>query len=266
MQESNGFASSRRGVHRRVLPLVAALVVFLAAAPQAGATIRVQNATDPAGDQTPMTYSISGAAAPITFQLAGATDRSVGPGPGTYVIQAAPAAGWQVADIQCVSNETAPHFTVDIPNGRVTVNHAQGFEDTCAFTNRRIGAAGSPAQAASPGIAPAPPPKEGAVLPKRAALVNVAVGLRFAAATVRVTRPSVIKGQLLFRGTRVVGTARIVRRAAGTYTLRVRLSSAGRRLLAGQGRKRVSLTLRVVVTPAGGKAAQVFRFGVRVRL
>jgi hypothetical protein len=272
MQGSNIFALSWRSVRRRALPLVGGMVISLVAVAPASATLRVENFNDPVGDQTVMSYSISGGTlpAPIVFTLpegegGHANERSFGPPGGTYVIQSTPAAGWRVADIQCFSNAPATAFGVDIANARVTVNHSGAADDTCAFTNRRIGAAASgSAGASAPGIAPTPPASEtaGVALPRAAAVLRVTTGRRFASARVRVSRRSIIKGQLL-RGTRVVGTARLVR-SAGTYSVRVNIKASERRRLA-RLRQPVRLTLRVSVSPVGGKATRVFRFGVRVR-
>jgi hypothetical protein len=275
MPESKGYANSWRRVGRRVGPPVAALVACLGMAAPASATLRVENFNDPAGDVTPMGYSISGGTlpAPIVFSLPvgegiHANESSYGPQPGVYVMQAAPAQGWRVADIQCVSSVSPSVFTIDVPNGRVTINHGAGEDDTCAFTNRRISASpGAGGQAATPGVAPSPPASElaGVTLPRKAAVLRVAAGRRFASATIRVTRSSVIKGQLLWRGNRVVGSVRVVR-AAGTHVVRVSVKPSMRRVLARLGQQRVRLTLRIVVAPARGGAAQVFRFGVRVRV
>ena len=272
MQGSNGFALSWRSVRRRALPLVGGVVVSLVAVAPASATLRVENFNDPVGDRTAMSYSISGGnlPAPIVFSLpvgegTHAGESSYGPQTGTYVIQSTPAAGWRVADIQCVSNVSPNVFTIDVPNGRVTVNHSGTADDTCAFTNRRIGAAATgSAGASAPGIAPTPPASEtaGVALPKAAAVLRVATGRRFASGTVRVSRRSVIKGQLL-RGKRVVGSVRLVR-SAGTHVVRVTISQSARRALARLNQP-VRLTLRISVSPVGGKSAQVFRFGVRVR-
>jgi len=180
-----------------------------------------------------------------------------------YLVQACPPAGWKVQDIQCVGASPAV-FQIDVPNGRVTINHAQGAEDTCTFTNGRATAAGA---GPTTGVAPAPPASElpKVSLPKKAALLRVTGGRLFASATVRVTRRSIIKGQLLTSDRRVAGTARIVK-GAGTHVVRVNLTRAMRRVLAQRGQKRVRLTMRVVVVPVAGGAPQVFRFGVLVRL
>jgi hypothetical protein len=253
-----------------VLPVTVTAITGLAAlAAQAGATVRVQNHNDPAGDPAITGYRLENAnmtTPPLEFSLHDAEDRSFGPGPGTYVIRAAPPAGWQVGDIQCVGPSPA-EFMIDIPNGLVTLTHGPGYEQTCSFTNRRVPASstsGAP-QAVTPGVAPSPPPEDipKIVLPDKAGLLRVTSGRRFAAATLRITRQSIIKGQLL-RGKVVVGTARIVR-PPGTHIMRVRLAQEFSRGLSRQGRKAARLTLRVVVVPSGAPT-QVFRFGVRIPL
>ena len=177
--------------------------------------------------------------------------------------QAVVPAGWRVVDIQCVSaHPGAPAtFSIDVPNARVTVNHQEIGEDSCAFTISRITATRTPP---SPGVAPSPPVNlPGAVVPRRPAVLGVTAGRGFATASVRITRRSVIKAQLLRAG-RVVGTARIVR-AAGTYAVVVRLTKQARAQLRRQGLTRVTLTLRVVVVPRTG-AVFVFRHRAVVRL
>jgi hypothetical protein len=157
-------------------------------------------------------------------------------------------------------------FQIDVPNGRVIINHAQDGEDTCTFTNRRVTASGGGTSTpATSGVAPTPAPSElpKVSIPKKIALLKVNVGRRFASATVRLPQRSVIRAQLL-RGSRVVGTSRVVR-AAGTRTVRVNLTPATVRLLRRQG-STARLTLRVVVVPVGKKTGQVFRFGVRIKL
>jgi hypothetical protein len=272
MQKSNGFAWSWRSVRRRALPLVGGVVISLVAVAPASATLRVENFNDPVGDKTPMSYQITGGSftTPAVFSLpqgegTHANESSFGPQAGTYVIQSTPAAGWRVADIQCVTNSGLSNvFAVDVPNARVTVNHSGTADDTCAFTNRRIGAAGGATGANAPGVAPTPPASEvaGVAVPRAAAVLGVTTGRRFASARVRVSRQSIIKGQLL-RGKRVVGSVRLVR-SAGSYSVRVNIKASERRALA-RLRQPVRLTLRISVSPVGGKATQVFRFGVRVR-
>jgi ribosomal protein L31E len=101
------------------------------------------------------------------------------------------------------------------------------------------------------------------LLPRGPALLGVKTGRGYAAATVRITRRSVIKTQL-WRGRRVVGTSRVVRKA-GVYDVTVSIDPKVSRSLRHQGRKRVQLTLRVVVAPIGG-LTRVFRYRVLVRL
>jgi hypothetical protein len=161
----------------------------------------------------------------------------------------------------------AGEFVYDIPNGRVTMNHVQGDEQTCAFTNRRVsgsGASGSGSSGAGTGITPTLPPAQLAkvALPNRPALLRVSTGRRFATATVRVVRRSTIKGQLIWHK-HVVGSARVVHKA-GTYRFKVTLSKSGLRLLRRHHLKKATLTLRVVVT--AGKTSKVFRIGALVRL
>jgi hypothetical protein len=236
------------------------IAVLAATASPAAATLRITNVNEPAGDPTAIGYRLVGGtlAAPIDFALHDADFRTFGLGAGTFTVQALPPAGWRVRDIQCVGPAEGS-FVVDVPNGRVTITHQAGFEQTCAFTSTS-GSAGP-----ATGVAPAPPPQElpKVVLPRRPALLRVIGGRRFAAATLRLTRRSVIRAQLLQRGT-VVGATRTVRNA-GVHVVRVRLNRAVARQLRGRGLRRVTLTLRVVVAPRPG-AARVFRFAVRVRL
>jgi hypothetical protein len=261
---SKGFALARGMRARMLIALTGLLVAFAVTPSLASATLRVANHNDPAGDPAVSTYQITGGSAPVTFQLGDASDRSFGPGPGVYVVQGRPPAGWAVADIQCVGASQA-NFQVDVPNGRVTVNHLQDAEDTCAFTNRRV--TGGSVVAPGTGVAPQPLPSElpKVNLPKRAALLRVKSGRRFATASVRVTRNSVIRAQLLWRKTKVVGSTRVTK-GAGTHDVRINVTPAMRRLMQRQGIKRAPLTLKVVVVPRSGGAAQVFRFGVRVLL
>jgi hypothetical protein len=278
LKGGNGIAAAR-GVRTRLLVLVTSLLTVFAVAPSvASATLRVANHNDPAGDPAVTTYRITngpGGTFPenFTFQLGDAADTSFGPRPATYTIQAAPPAGWGVADIQCVGASPA-FFQIDIPNGRVTVNHATDqSEDTCSYTNRRLGASGGVSGARGSvvapgtGVAPNPAADELArvTLPKKAALLRVGSGLRFATARVRLTRASIVRAQLLWRKTKVAGSVRLVR-AAGTYEVKVQITKAMRRQMQRAGLERAPLTLKVVVTPRTGGAAQVFRFGVRVLL
>ena len=101
-------------------------------------------------------------------------------------------------------------------------------------------------------------------MPRKPALLGVTAGRGFAEATVRVTRRSAIRGRLLRRETRVVGTKRVVGRA-GTHVVSVSLKRKVRRQLRRRGFKRVTLTLRIAVVARGG-ATHVFRSRVRVRV
>ena len=262
--------------------LITALTLISVSVPAAtaGATIRVQNHNDPAGD--PMvagyTFQLPATSESIDFSLADGADRSFGPGPGTYVVQSRLPAGWQVADIQCVGPSPAG-FAIDVAQGRVTITHGPEAEQTCSFTNRRIADTGSPPPTGNPtqspagggtpaatGVAPTPLPSELPVvsLPRTPALIGVVGGRRSAVATLRLVRRSIVRAQLLWRGKRVVGSTRVVREK-GTRTVTVRLTKEGRRFLRRQGRVRPKLTLRVVVVQ-DKKAPRVFTFGVLVRL
>jgi hypothetical protein len=272
MRGQNGFTTTRPRLRGRVLALSTALLALSAVAPSvAAATLRTHNVNDPAGDLTPMTYRLSGGTFSQDFQLAGDEDRSFGPAAGVYTIQAFPAPGWRVGDIQCVGASPSV-FQIDVPNGRVTVNHTAVAEDTCTFTNRRVGASGATGggsggggASSTPGVAPTPTAAElpKVSVPKKIALLKVNAGRRFASATVRIPQRSVIKASLL-RGTKVLQTARVVK-AAGSPTIRINLNRANLRLLRRQG-STARLTLRVVVVPVGKKTGQVFRFGVRIKL
>jgi hypothetical protein len=255
---------------------VSILLLMTIAAPAANATLRIENHTDPAGDPTVMTYNITRADQTWTsgdFNLdAIAWYRSFGQHGGTvaapvpYVVQAKLPSGWQVAAIQCLGAGRPGEFNVDVANGRVTMNHVDGDEQTCAFTNRRISASGSTGSTGSSGsgITPSLPPAQLAkvALPNRPALLRVTTARRSATATVRVVRRSTIKGQLLWKG-HVVGSARVVHKA-GTYPFKVTLSKSGLRLLRSHHLKRATLTLRVVVT--AGKTSRTFKIGALVRL
>jgi len=239
---------------------VATLLLLGVLAPDAGATLRIVNHNDPAGDPTVITYRIASATWLQDFQLADNDFRSFGPAPDTYTIQAFPPAGWQIGDIQCVSSRLKD-FSVDVANGRVTVVHSGEDHDTCSFTNRRVSDAPP-----SPGIAPAPPAAEvpaGAV-PRRPAVLSVVAERRFAEATVRISRRSIIKGRLLTSKGRIVGRARISRKA-GTYVLRVSCSRKAARRFRLRGKSDVTLTLRIAVVGRDG-ATWVFRHRVLMPL
>jgi hypothetical protein len=237
-------------------------IAFAFTAAPAGATVDVTNHNDPAGDPTVISYRIQipSQAAPIDFALHDGEYKGFGPFEGPVVVQALVPSGWEVADIQCTGPDPAA-FAIDVPHGRVSLMHHIADEQFCSFTNRRKSASGD----SSSGVTPTPAP--GAVapqlLPQGPALLGVKVGRGYAAATVRITRRSVIKTQL-WRGSRVVGTSRVVRNA-GVYDVTVSIDPKVSRALRHQGRKRVQLTLRVVVVPIHG-LTRVFRYRVLVRL
>ena len=239
------------------------LMVVLAMTAEAGATLRVQSNNDPAGDPTAVTYVLDSPAwtrEPIQFSLGDGDDKSFGPKEGTYTVQAAPPAGWQVIDIQCVGHGDPGEFVIDVPGGLVTVAHGAGYEQTCAFTNGKIGATGP-----SSGIAPSPPEDELADirLPREVALLRVRTGRGFVEARLRLIRRSTISARL-HRGTRVLARKRISRRA-GVRVVRVQLQPETLRWYRDHGRKRVLMKLRIRVSDRRGNR-KVFWYGVRVRV
>ena len=248
--------------------VVATLVVLGVAAQDAGATLRFENHNNPAGNPTPINYRLEGPpgwGAPIDFQLVDGDYKSFGVAAGTYTTTALVPPGWQVEAIQCFGGPPSD-FVIDVANARVTVTHESTDHHSCAFTNRPIPR--NPATAPpSPGIAPTLPPAELAevVVPRRPALIGVAAGRRFAAATVRVTRGSIIKGRLLTRRSKLLGSARI-RRQPGTHVLRVQLKSKQARKLRRRGLRTMTLTLRIAVTAENGGATHVFKHQVMVKL
>ena len=220
--------------------LLGALVVisFAATAAPAAATVEVHSHNDPAGDPTAIGYHLERPAplTPVDFTLHDGEYKGFGPFAGTVVIQAVVPTGWQVADIQCTGPNPA-EFTIDVPNGRVTMQHGVSEDQICSFTNRKGSASGG----GSSGVTPAPStPGTGPslVVPRGPALLGAKSGRGFAAATVR---------------------------PAGVYDVTVSLDPKLRRALRHQGRKRVQLTLRVVVVPQHG-LTRVFRYRVLVRL
>ena len=256
--------------------LLATLVAaFMAAtAPEASATLEIQNYNNPAGDPTPITYRLfAGGPEPLIpdFTLGDGAQASFGPDPNryghSYTFQALPPLGWQVADIRCVSRTPRTDaFAYDIANGRVTISHDVGQDHFCAFTNRKRSGSGSGSGGAaggSTGVSPTVPGGSPTSRSKSPALLRVRGGRRFASATIRIARKSVIKAQLR-KGKRVVGTTRVTHKA-GTYVVKVALRKKWRRRYQHQGRKRVTFTLRVVVV-GSNHATKVFTSGVIVRL
>lgn len=246
---------------RKTVVLMIAFLVGTAA--EAGATLRVQNHNDPAGDPTPTSYSVTSATfSSGVFALTDGDYKSFGQMPNTYTFQSFPAAGWAVSDIQCLG-DTPNDFAIDVPNGRVIVTHGPDDEQTCSFTNRKVAqGGGQPA----PGVSPSAPKSElpKVVLPRHPALVGVRVGRGYAEASIRLTQRSIIKGRLLKRGSVIVGSKRI-EREAGTRVLRVKLQRKRMRRMQRRGLDDVTLTLRVAVTAPNG-ATHVFKHRVLVRL
>ena len=242
-----------------------------AMAPKASATLEIQNYNDPAGDPTRITYRLfAGEPEPLIpdFTLGDGAQTSFGPDPNvyghSYTFQALPPAGWKVADIQCVTYAGTGAFAYDIANGRVTITHDVGQDHYCAFTNRKTSVSGSGGGVGgSTGVSPTVP---GALTNPRSrapALLRVRGGRRFASATIRIARKSLIKVTLR-KGKRVVGTTRVTRKA-GTHVVKVALRKKFRRRYQRQGRKRVTFNLRVVVV-GSNRATKVFSSGVIVRL
>jgi hypothetical protein len=251
--------------------LLAAIAVggggFLAQ--DAGATVIIQNHADPAGDPALFAYHLDlpSGLPPADFVLRDGEESGFGPFEGTVVAGAAPPAGWRVADIRCTGSDLT-RFQIDVAQGRVTIQHQINDDQICSFTHRRIAASGGapPTSASSgPGLAPAPPASAIplVVAPRSAALLDVFPLRRAATARVKIVRRSVIKTKLLWRG-RVVGVSRVVR-PAGLYDVTVRLRSSVVRRFRREGRRRVTVSIRMVVVPRPG-APSVFRYGVIVPL
>jgi hypothetical protein len=282
MPHATPVATRRRGPRTRIM-LVAILVLAFsgAMASNAWATLEIQSNNNPAGDPTPQSYALYNGDGTLRgglkdnknpFILAEGERRSVGPPAGTYIWQAIPAAGWKVGDIQCFHVDpttgnaipTLPgEFAIDVAAGRVTINHADGQDEYCAFTNVKIAASG-PSVAPGSGVSPTlPGTVTGSLSQGKTALLRVLGGLHYAKAQVRISRKSVIRLSLL-KGKSVVGTARYTRKA-GTPTLTVKLRDSYRRSLKRKGVKKVTLTLKITIV-GSNKATKVFRYGVVVRV
>jgi hypothetical protein len=282
MPHANPVATRRRGPRTRIL-LVAVLVLAFsgAMASNAWATLEIQSNNNPAGDPTLQTYALYNSDGTLRgglkdnlnpFSLTEGERRSVGPPAGTYIWQATPAAGWKVGDIQCFHVDpttgnaipTLPgEFAIDVAGGRVTINHADGQDEYCAFTNVKI-TAGGPSSGSGSGVSPTlPGTVTGSLSQGKTALLRVLGGLHYAKAQVRISRKSVIRLSLL-KGKSVVGTARYTRKA-GTPTLTVKLRDSYRRSLKRKGVKKVTLTLKITIV-GNNKATKVFRYGVVVRV
>jgi hypothetical protein len=258
----------------RVFVLATLVVMFMAAmAAKASATVEVQNYNDPAGDTTTFTYQLSTPDRGVIASdvLGDGGKRSFGPDPAllgpTYTWHAVLPAGWQTVAINCENKPGAATFAVDLANSSVTLTpHKAGEDHYCAFTNRKVSGPGAVTGGggAGSGVTPTTPGAAGSNTTSKApALLRVRGDLRFASATIRISRTSVIKGKLLWKGN-TVGSARVTHKA-GTYVVKIKLSDKWRRTFKLQGRKKVTLSLRVVVVGAN-KATKKFSSGVIVRL
>jgi hypothetical protein len=253
-----------------MMPLAALVVAFLGAiTADAGATLRIANHNYPAGDPTPINYRLENptwSASPFDFVLHDGEYRAFGQPAGSYTARPLLPPGWKVLAINCIGPDRPDGFVIDVPHGQVTMNHQDGDEQSCAFTNGKADVSG-PGSGGSPssGIAPSLPAQELAKvkLPKRAALLGVRVRRGIVEATLRLRRRSVIKLKLL-RGTRVIASKR-VRRRAGLRVVRISVPTAMRHRLRSRGRKRVLLTLKIAVVERNGVTKR-FRYKAVVPL
>jgi hypothetical protein len=258
----------------RVFLLAGLVVLFMAAmAAKASATVEVQNYNDPAGDPTKFTYQLFGADPTKVLGsdvLGDGAKVSFGPDPAaygpTYTLHAVLPAGWQTVDIQCVNapGATPAVFTPDLAHSSVTLSpHTVGADQYCAFTNRKIsgGSGGGGGGGAGSGVTPTTPGGGSSSTSLAPSLLRVLAGTHYAKATIRLGRQSTIKGKLLWKG-KTVGTAR-VKHKAGTWVLKVNLTKKWTRSFKHQGRKKVTLTLRLTVV-GSNKATKTFSSGVIV--
>jgi hypothetical protein len=254
--------------HRRLSRIAAPIVVATAfsavTATTAGATLRIENHNDPAGDPTPISYQLvnpNWSASPFNFALHDGEFRTFGQPPGSYTAQAVLPPGWTVTAIKCIGPPRPGAFVIDVPNGRVIMNHQDDDEQTCAFTNKRNGS-GPP----SSGVSPSPPDDElpKVDVPNRPALLGVRPGRRGSViVTLRLVRSSHV-GLKLVRRDRVIARKR-VHRKAGKRVLTIAMPAALRQRLRHRGRTQVVLTLRVKVVQRHG-GSKSFRYGVIVPL
>jgi hypothetical protein len=265
----------------RLLAVAVLVVAFMAmTAAKASATIEVQNYTDPAGDTTTFTYQLIANQIPGAFEptavigsdvLGDGQKRSFGPDPAvygpSYTLHAVLPAGWQTVSIVCENKPGSATFTNDLANSSVTISpHTAGADHYCAFTNRKVSGPGAVGGGGggSTGIAPTTPGGGSSTTANTTALLRVRAGTHYASATVRIIRPSTIKGVLLWKGN-TVGSARLKKTKAGTYTLKVTLDSKWTKTFKRQGRKKVTLTLRITVVGTN-KAKKTFSSGVIVSI
>ena len=264
----------------RLLAVAVLVVVFMAAiAAKANATIEVQNYTDPAGDPTTFTYQLIANQIPGAFEpsaviatdmLSGGQKRSFGPDPAkygpSYTLHAVLPAGWQTVAIVCENKPGSATFTNDLANSSVTIApHAAGADHYCAFTNRKVSGPGAVGgSGTTPGVSPTTPGGGSSSSSASPALLRVKAGTHFASATIRISRASTLKGTLVWKG-KTVGTVRLKKTKAGTYTVKVKLSNKWAKTFKRQGRKKVTLSLRVTVV-GSNKATKTFRSGVIVKI
>jgi hypothetical protein len=284
MLEPTSAGAPRRGPRGRLLLAAVLVLAFTGAtASSAWATLGIQTFNNPAGDPTPQAYAllrdgqlVAGLPKGNPVTLIPGEDQNYGPPAGTYVWKAQPAAGWKVAAINCThyvitSGKLVPvaprpgEFTYDVANGQVTIDHrviddgndTNDDDQVCAFTTSKVagGTVGS-------GVSPTLPGGGGSTI-KGPALLRVTAGKFFASVKISIARKSVIKGQLRWKG-HVVGSARVEHKA-GTWTVKVKLSDKWRRTFKRQGRKKVTLGLKVTVV-GNNKAKKTFTSSVIVRL
>lgn len=258
-----------RRCRARTVPLALLIIAFVGAtAANASATLRIASHNYPAGDPTPINYRLenpSWSASPFDFVLRDGEDRAFGQPAGAYTARALLPPGWKVISIDCIGPDRPGSFVIDVPNAQVTMNHQDGDEQTCSFTNGKASASGAPSGSGVSGISPSPPAQELAKVkvPKRVALLGVRGRRGYAEVSLRLIRRSVIKLQLL-RGTRVIAR-RQVRRRAGRRVVRIWVPASMRQRLRSQGRERVLLTLKLRVIDRSGRAKR-FRYKVIVPL
>jgi hypothetical protein len=267
-------AEPRHDRRPRVLLLAGLVVVFMAAmAAKASATIEVQNYNDPAGDPTAFTYQLSNTERVIgSADLGDGAKTSFGPDPiiygPTYTVHAVLLPGWQTVAIKCENKPGNATFTYDLANSSVTLgphNNNTTEDHYCAFTNRKVSGPGAVGGGgAGSGVTPTTPGGGSSTTSKAPVLLRVRAGTHYATATIRIARASTIKGQLRWKGN-VVGSVRLKKTKAGTYTVKVVLAKKWQRTFKRQGRKKVTLTMRVTVV-GDNKATKVFTSGVIVRL
>jgi hypothetical protein len=268
-------ADSRHDRRPRVFLLATLVVVFMAAmAAKASATIEVQNYNDPAGDPTKFTYQEFAASDPtrvLASDVLGDGGKvSFGPDPAvygaTYTLHAVLPAGWQTVAIKCENKPGNATFAYDLTNSSVTLTpHKAGDDHYCAFTNRKVSGPGAvTGGGAGSGVAPTTPGGSASSTSKAPVLLRVRAGTHYASATVRLGRPSTIKGTLMWKGN-VVGSARVKKTKAGTYVVKVNLSKKWTKTFKRQGRKKVTLRLKLTVV-GNNKATKSFSSGVIVRI